>query len=346
MNRNFIFLSIAISFVVSSCVKKNDNYKNSEIIVESLEPKKIIYQEKIVLNGIVLPKKQYKLSFKIGGAIDRIYKNVGENVKKGQLLASLKQNEIEAAVKQAESALEKARRDFQRVEKLYKDSVATLENYQDAATALQAAEANFEIAKFNLSLSKIFSPVDGKVLLKIMEENEIVGPGMPILVIASDEENWTLKVSASDKDKIKIFLNDKALIKLDAFGSEEFEGFVSSISKMADLKTGLFDIEIDFAKSPKKISAGFIGSAVVYTQNKFEAYSTSIDALAEASNRKGIIYDISNGFAKEIEIDIIDIEKDKIIFNCDSVPKKIAGKGSAYLKSGTKVKESSNFIEN
>lgn len=328
---------LTLVFFLTSCDRDEIKKNEKTVLVESLSPVKIVYQEKILLNGIAVPKKQYKLSFKIGGAIEKIYCETGQFVKKGQLLASLKQNEIQATVRQAESAFEKAKRDFQRVEKLYKDSVATLENYQDAKTALQVAEANYEIAKFNLQLSQIYSPANGKILMKIMEENEIVGPGMPVLVLGSDDNNWSLKVAASDKDKIKVSVNDKAEITIDALGDQIFEGYVSSISSMADLKTGLYDIEIDFVKPPKNLSAGFIGSANVFSKNKFIAYQISIEALAEAYDKTGILYDVSKNIAIPLEVEIIEIKNNQLIFKCDREPVKIAGKGSAYLKSGYAV---------
>ena len=80
------------------------------------------------------------LSFKTGGVIQRILVNEGDAVKKGQLMATLHLTEINAATTQARLALEKAQRDFDRASNLYRDSVATLEQWQNARTALDIAK--------------------------------------------------------------------------------------------------------------------------------------------------------------------------------------------------------------
>ena len=70
----------------------------------------------------------------------------GDRVKKGQLLDTLKSTEIAAQVQQVNLALEKAQRDYQRASKLYKDSVATLEQLQNAKTGVDIARQNLQQA--------------------------------------------------------------------------------------------------------------------------------------------------------------------------------------------------------
>ena len=79
------------------------------------------------------------LSFKTGGIIQKLYVEEGDPVRKGQLLATLNLTEVNAAVAQAKLGLQKAERDFERANRLYLDSVATLEQMQNAKTALELA---------------------------------------------------------------------------------------------------------------------------------------------------------------------------------------------------------------
>ncbi len=64
----------------------------------------------------------------------------GVSVKGGKVLAELDLAEIKAQVNQAHIGLEKAKRDLLRAENLYRDSVATLEQYQNAESAFEAGQ--------------------------------------------------------------------------------------------------------------------------------------------------------------------------------------------------------------
>ena len=115
-------------------------------------------------SGRLSTKAEVRLSFKIGGIVEGIYAEEGQRVRRGATLARLNLAEIDAQVLQATSALDKAKRDLGRVEGLYKDSVATLEQYQDAQTGLDIAEANVRIANFNRKHAEIVAPAGGRIL--------------------------------------------------------------------------------------------------------------------------------------------------------------------------------------
>ena len=85
----------------------------------------------------------------------------GDQVRKGQLLATLKSTEISAQVQQVQLSLDKATRDYERASNLYKDSVATMEQWQNAKTGLDIAKQNYQQASFNQQYSKIYANQDG-----------------------------------------------------------------------------------------------------------------------------------------------------------------------------------------
>jgi multidrug resistance efflux pump len=76
--------------------------------------------------------------------------------------------EIKAWETQAQFALDKALRDQQRVQNLYADSVATLEQLQNASTSVDMAGKALEIAQFNVTYSEVRSPIDGKIVTQML----------------------------------------------------------------------------------------------------------------------------------------------------------------------------------
>jgi RND family efflux transporter MFP subunit len=172
-------------------------------------PEVAIQTIRITDTAIVFPvKSESKLSFKTGGIIQNIMVDEGQSVRKDQLLAQLNLEEIQSQVKQAELALSKAERDYERAGNLYRDSVATLEQYQNAGTALEVARSNASIAHFNLQFSSIHAPADGKILKRIAEPNEIIAPGHPVFLFAATGSNWVVRANLTDRDIVRVSIRD------------------------------------------------------------------------------------------------------------------------------------------
>ena len=130
----------------------------------------------------------------------------GREVSAGEVLAVLDLSEISAQVSQADIGLEKALRDMNRARNLYKDSVVTLELFQNAKSAYELAVAQKQIADFNLQHSRIKAPSDGKIMKILVETNEVIGPGYPAILFASTENDWVVRTPLTDKDIVKLLL--------------------------------------------------------------------------------------------------------------------------------------------
>ena len=75
--------------------------------------------------GSLVAQDEVKLSFKLGGIVERITVQEGAFIRRGQVLATLRGDEVNAGVVQARASYDKAKRDLARVEALYKEEVVT-----------------------------------------------------------------------------------------------------------------------------------------------------------------------------------------------------------------------------
>src|SRR4030066_436773 len=163
-------------------------------------------------SGILASQEEIKLSFKTGGIVAAIEVKEGDNLKKGEVMAALNLSEINANVNLAQNGYDKALRDWTRAESLYSDTVATLEQFQNATTALNVAKSNLEIAKFNLLHSTIKAPADGIVLKQLVKENELIGSGYPVFLFGTKGKFWKVKTGLADRDVIRINPGDSAVV--------------------------------------------------------------------------------------------------------------------------------------
>ncbi len=283
----------------------------AKVVVETAN--EILYQQKIYATGRVAFENEYKLSFKTAGIIETIAVKEGEEVKQGQLLASLKLDEITAKTEQAKNAVAKAERDFRRVRALHADSVATLEQLQNAESQLNHARLDLETAQFNLRYSQIRAPQNGVVQYVNVQENEAIQAGNPVLLFGSQSSAKILRTTLSDADVVKISIGDSALVLFDPFPETVFQGTVDEISGSADPSTGTYEVKIEIADSGNLLKSGFIGTATIQTSNKVKYIALPVESLVVADGRSGEVYVTKNGIAQKRTIEIYQIVGEKLL---------------------------------
>ena len=290
-------------------------------------------------SGKLSSKEESKLSFKTGGIISGLFVDEGQTVKKGQVLAKLNLSEIQAQVNQAKFGLDKAKRDFHRANNLYKDSVATLEQLQDATTALNIAKSNVEIADFNLQYSTIKAPSNGKILNRFAEENEIVSFGSPVFLFASTDNDWVVRVNITDKDIFSLKLNDKAEINFDAYPDKIFSATITEIGNSADPYTGTYEVELTLKPTNTKFASGLIATVDIYPSKKEKFRIISVNALIEGNETEGYIYQVINkNQVKKLKIKIYKIsDKDLIIKSGVETGVEIIIEGVSYVNGTSEV---------
>ncbi len=277
------------------CGNKNFNMESASpaTLVKTAQVEHVRISKPIYASGLLVGKEESRLSFKIGGILEKIYVREGQVVQKGQLLATLKLSEINAQVNQAKNAMEKAERDLKRVKSLYDDKVATLEQLQDATTGYEVAKSALTIAQFNQQYASIYAPTSGKVLKKFAEENELVGVGAPILQLSNASQGFAVKVGIADKDAVRLNVGDKAVVKLDAFPDETFSATVSQIAGAASMQTGTFEIELKLDETRARLISGLIAKAEIFPSSKSLTTLVPIESFIEGDGNRGFVYSLS-----------------------------------------------------
>jgi RND family efflux transporter MFP subunit len=243
-------------------------------------------------SGLLHTEDELRLSFKLGGIIASLPVEEGQRVRKGQLLATLDDTEIDAQRKLATIQLDKALRDNGRAENLYRDSVATLEQVQNSRTAVEAAREALRQVDFNRRHATILSPVDGFVIRRLAQSGEMAAPGAPVLVIAAlgGGSRWVLKAGVSDREWSALQSGDTAAVEFDAWPGRRFPGVVSSRSLAADPANGTFQLEVrvDFGK--ERPATGMFGRAVITPTVIRSGYSIPYASLLEADGPSGYVF--------------------------------------------------------
>jgi multidrug efflux system membrane fusion protein len=295
----------------------------------------------VVSSGLITTGTESRLSFKTGGIVTRVIVEEGETVTKGQLLATLDQTEIDAQVSQSKNNLEKTRRDFERVERLYKDSAATLEQYQNIKTAYDVANESWRIASFNKQYATIHANASGKVIRKFVNEGEQVSGGSPVLVINSASENdWIVRMGLPDVDWVRIRKGDKANVRTDAYPGETFEATLSLINEAADPVSGLYQAEVKISPRGRKLATGLVANVEIIPSQTQRLKSIPIEAVVEGSGSDGFVFvAVDTKTVKKVPVRIAYLSNGRALISggLEDVTKVITA-GSAFLTESSTIK--------
>ena len=256
--------------------------------------------------GLLTPKDESRLSFKVAGLVESIRVEEGQAVKAGQVLAVLKQTEIDASLETVRQATEKARRDLDRAKALLADEVATQEQVQDLTTALKVASAAQSSAEFNAVHARIVAPADGVVLRKLAQPDELVQAGQTVVVLGGEGRGWVVRIGVADRDAVRIHLGDAARIEFDAWPGQSFSGRVSNIASAADTATGTFSVELQLRAGGARFVQGLVAKVVLSPQDASPGLVIPVQALVEANDREAGVFvlDPGRGVVRRVSIQI------------------------------------------
>ncbi|MBX2916155.1 MAG: efflux RND transporter periplasmic adaptor subunit [Cyclobacteriaceae bacterium] len=308
----------------------------NEVPISTLTVKAELLQPDIETSGVFTTDDETLLAFKTGGVIEKIYVKEGDRIKSGQLLARLNLTEIEAQVAQAQLAHEKATRDFTRTQNLYKDSVATLEQFQNARTGLEVATRQLESARFNKMYSEIRALSNGMVMRKLANEGQVISPGTSVLQTnGSGSRKWVLRCAISDREWALIQAGDVATITTDVIPDKTWTGTVTKKSATVDALVGTLNVEITLNENAD-LAAGIFGKAIIHTTQKQKVWKIPYQALLDGNAQHGYVFINQNNIARKAAVSVGEIKQDYVLITAGLQDgDQLIVSGSAYLKEGT-----------
>ncbi len=338
---SFRYISTAIFLLLLAGCKpaeqKSQVINNTVIIrVRTVELRE--YKIPVRTTGLLSTRTVMNLSFKTGGIIKQINVREGQSVARGHILAVLDLSEVRAKVNQARIGLEKSNRDLSRSRNLYNDSVATLEQYQNAMSAFELARSLKQVADFNLLHSQIIAPSGGTIQKIVAETNEMIAPGHPAILFASTENDWVVRSALTDKDIVILSLGDSAEITMDAFPGTVFRAVVTELGTIADPVTGTYEAELMIPHALPQFRSGFISRVQIYPSDTNRSMVVPIEALLDASDHAAIVYTFKDGEAtkKRIRTGMI-LDDAIVVMEGLEEGEMVITEGARYLRKDSKV---------
>ena len=227
----------------------------------------------LTTSGYIINRERIELSPRFVGTVRWIGVKKGDPVKKGQVVVLLDDSEQRARLTEAEGRLARAQASlliaktrFNRFKTLREQRVESEQQLDDALAEVNAAEAGLQearglldFARWQLEWTIIRSPIDGVVLEKLADENELVspqsfggekGPSTALLAVA-DPKDLQVEVDLNEADLSKVSLAQPCRITPEAYPDHIYDGYVAEMAPEANRQKGTLQVKVQ-VKNPDR----------------------------------------------------------------------------------------------
>lgn len=259
--------------------------KEIKIQLETVKPEMGEISNSITATGTIQPVDTVAVGTQVSGIIKNIYVDFNSTVKKGQLLATLDPDLLKFQSEQYQSNLQNAKSNLayneiniNRQSQLYKVGAISKADFDNATNQYKMAKAQvgtvtaqLSTANKNLSLTNIYSPIDGTVLNRNVSEGQTVASSFStptLFSIAKDLTKMRVRASVDEADIGNVKVGQKATFTVDAFPDETFNGEVSEVRLHPTVSSNVVNYTtiINADNSGLKLKPGMTANITIYTQ--------------------------------------------------------------------------------
>lgn len=283
--------------------------------VEFATVKRAPLAERVLVVGNLIGAATVQAVPKINGRLETVNVQLGDAVRRGQVIAKVEDREIQEQVRQAEAAyrvaeatirqrdadLKLAQTNLERNKSLLDRQLLPKQTFDDTDARHQAAVAQLDLAKaqfeqskarldelkINLSNTVISSPVDGFVGKRFLDPGASVSPNVPV---ASLVDIHTVRMVANlvEKDVRRVTVGTHADIDVDAYPGETFTGRVSRVAPVFDPATRTAEMEIEVPNPGFRLKPGMYARVQLTVATRPNAITVPSNAVIRLDGKTGV----------------------------------------------------------
>jgi macrolide-specific efflux system membrane fusion protein len=280
---------------------------NKELTFQTETVKKRDIASIVQATGVIRAKigAEVKVGARISGRVEKLFANIGDVVKKGQLIARLEQEDLQAKVNEArmnlkviEANLDFAQKNLQRMQNLYaeefvsKDKVDAAE--RDYKTAVAQANQLKETIKYNetqMSYANIYAPISGIIASVTTQQGETISVSslnVPTFVTIVDLNRLEIYAYVDETDIGKIKHGLDATFTVDSFPDKDFKGKVTAIYPKATIQDNVvYYITVISIENPEgKLKPDMTVNAAIYLNKRENVLAVPNKSIKREGGKK------------------------------------------------------------
>ena len=259
----------------------------------------------ITATGTIEPVTEVEVGTQVSGIIDKIYVDFNSEVKKGQLIAELDKTNLKsrlasanAQLSSAKNEMEYQRNNFNRMKELHDKQYISDDEFESARLSYDKARVSYDAQKLsvqeaqtNLSYAYIYSPIDGVILSREVEEGQTVAASMTtptLFTIAQDLTDMRVIADIDEADIGDIRVGERVEFTVDAYPDDTFQGSVTQVRQVATTESNVvtYEVVISAPNADLKLKPGLTANVTIYTRELNNVLTVPTKALKFTPNEK------------------------------------------------------------
>lgn len=254
--------------------------------VEVVKPGKRKFTGEITITGTAEPNQQVELHAMESGYVKKILKDIGETVRKGEVIAILDNPELYRELEKVKARLHAKQSAYDRLKGIFEKTPAltTTQSVEEAEADYLAAKSEYDAVTDRISFLKIKAPFSGIITERFVDDGALVQNG-----ISSSSAKPLVRVQEINPVRVSVPLpeSDLASVKkgteVDVYFPElpgkSFKAKISRTASSLDPASKTMKVEIDIPNPDGMIKPGMYAKAKFTTGGREETLSLPVHAL-------------------------------------------------------------------
>ncbi|PKM52000.1 MAG: hypothetical protein CVV02_03145 [Firmicutes bacterium HGW-Firmicutes-7] len=369
---------VSITILISGCQKSTIVAATEEILTPVKTEKVTIgtIEKNMTYAGYLKPVKEVDISTKSMGIVERIFFDVGDEVKAGEILFSMDKktannslmvlenqmdtqaNQITSSLKMAEMQFNDAKKRLEDMSVLLSEGVISSQQFEDIKIGYDQAKLTYETAQQSYDLfynnpSKTSIEAQVSTAKENLQDHEVRSPLSGVIAQRNIEEGELagslpafkvvqlekviLEVNVSESVISKIVLNQQVEVEIKRLGDEVVVGKVVEISPSVDKRTFTYPVKIEIDNKKGLLKDGMYAEVSIELEKSDEAILINRNAIL-LDNIQKYIYVVEDDKSKRVNIEIGVDNGTKIeVIKGLYEGQEVIIKGQDYLTDGEKV---------
>lgn len=315
-NRVLQFSIILVAILLSACSKKEEPKAELKYVKISTLCKDTQGNISNTYSGVVKAAYEPQLSFRVSGKIISRSVEIGQTVKKGQVLATLDPSDYKLNVDSAVANLASAKSNYitqqqnlERYRQLLKDNFVSQASFDTQQSNYDSAKAKFEQStnelqnsKNQLSYTSLTAPGDGIVSTISMDVGKVVSPSDVVATMAfSGPKELEIQLPETQVNSYKV--GQSVAIQMWS-SNKTYEGKIRTINQSNDAETRTYTAKIQFVNGDDSIKYGMSASADIQSLTPAIELSIPTSSIYSIQGKSYVWRLVDNKTVKKIPVDV------------------------------------------
>lgn len=282
-------LKTEIDSIKSRIESLDPEYGKKEVpVVELLQLSRQDFNHFVEVQGAIEADEERMISSEMPGKITSLRVKEGDNVKKGQLIATIDTESIEKGIDELQKSMELANDLFERQERLWQKNIGSEIQYLQAKNTKERLEKSLASAELSLKKAKIYAPISGAVTMVLGKQGEITSPGVPIIkLISTRQVKLTADVPETYIRDVK--RNDFVNVKVPVLELDK-RARVSRIGNEINNNNRTFEVEVKLDNSKRELKPNLLAMLMINDYSAEDAVAIPLELVQQDVSGNSFVF--------------------------------------------------------